>query len=384
MIEQAVILAGGRGERLRPLTDQLPKPLVPVLGRPFIDRLIDQLQSQGIRRILILTGYRGDQIAEHVAMQTRIGWPEVTCRRTADEWGTGQRLDEAVECLDERFLLCYGDVYAPVCLAELEKRHDEAGRAVTISVAGRRGANIALDDKGNVDDYVVGCNHVDIGYSVVNKPDSSSRFAFNWAGELISLIDDNLLAAHDPGLFHHTITDSTSLREMENYFRPKRMILLDRDGTLNERAAPGEYVTTKEQWKWRERVIDQLVRLANVGFTFAVCTNQPAVARGVMTLQDLSELSDWIAGEAYRRWGIRICTTCFCEHDRDSLCKCRKPAPKTLYDACNKHQLSRTIFIGDEDRDSEAARRACIPFLHADAFTADGVLETFRGWEANP
>ena len=52
--EQAVILAGGRGERLRPFTDHAPKPLYPVLGVPYIDRIVMQLRDYGFREILVL------------------------------------------------------------------------------------------------------------------------------------------------------------------------------------------------------------------------------------------------------------------------------------------------------------------------------------------
>src|SRR5207249_1067294 len=61
---QAVIVAGGRGERLRPLTDTLPKPMVRLNERPFLEYLVDQLAEEGFERVLILEGYRADQIIE--------------------------------------------------------------------------------------------------------------------------------------------------------------------------------------------------------------------------------------------------------------------------------------------------------------------------------
>ena len=73
---QAVVFCGGLGTRLMPLTEQIPKPLAPVLGRPFLDYLVEQLRGEGIERILLLTGYRGEQIAEHYARRSRTsGFP---------------------------------------------------------------------------------------------------------------------------------------------------------------------------------------------------------------------------------------------------------------------------------------------------------------------
>ena len=63
-LNQAVILAGGRGERLRPLTDTIPKPMAPIYGVPFMDYLIYSVVQVGISKILILLGYKADVIAD--------------------------------------------------------------------------------------------------------------------------------------------------------------------------------------------------------------------------------------------------------------------------------------------------------------------------------
>src|SRR5438045_9451646 len=67
MIEQAVILCGGRGSRLGALTAELPKPLLEVDGAPFLDLLLFELGRHGIRRILLLAGFAAERIAEYAA-----------------------------------------------------------------------------------------------------------------------------------------------------------------------------------------------------------------------------------------------------------------------------------------------------------------------------
>src|SRR5262245_37517684 len=62
---QAVILAGGRGERLRPLTDDRPKPMIEFHGRPFLAYLIEMLRDQGFERVLLLLGYRADVVQNY-------------------------------------------------------------------------------------------------------------------------------------------------------------------------------------------------------------------------------------------------------------------------------------------------------------------------------
>lgn len=66
MIRAAMILAAGRGERMRPLTDTTPKPLIPVAGRSMLDRAMDRLQEHGIRNLVINVHHLGEQIASHV------------------------------------------------------------------------------------------------------------------------------------------------------------------------------------------------------------------------------------------------------------------------------------------------------------------------------
>src|ERR1700693_1478350 len=70
---QAVILAGGRGERMRPITDDRPKPMIPVLGRPFLEYQIEQLRNQGFERILILLGYLPEVVQNHFGDGSRFG-----------------------------------------------------------------------------------------------------------------------------------------------------------------------------------------------------------------------------------------------------------------------------------------------------------------------
>src|SRR5271170_965123 len=112
-INQAVIFAGGRGERLRPLTDHLPKPMAPVNGVPFLDYLIKTLEDAGIKKILFLLGYRAETIVDRYGKCLPSGVKIEYSIGTAEDL-TGRRLLNAYEQLDERFLLLYGDNYWPI------------------------------------------------------------------------------------------------------------------------------------------------------------------------------------------------------------------------------------------------------------------------------
>ena len=72
-IKQAVILAGGRGERLKPITDTIPKPMVPINGKPFLEYLVELLKENGIEEIVMLLGYLPDKITEYFGDGSKFG-----------------------------------------------------------------------------------------------------------------------------------------------------------------------------------------------------------------------------------------------------------------------------------------------------------------------
>ena len=110
---QVVILAGGLGTRLLPLTAQVPKPMVPVNGVPFLEHQLRLLASQDLTDVLILTGYLGEQIEDCFGDGRKLGL-RIRYSREQQPLGTGGALREAHRFLAESFLLIYGDSYLPI------------------------------------------------------------------------------------------------------------------------------------------------------------------------------------------------------------------------------------------------------------------------------
>jgi mannose-1-phosphate guanylyltransferase len=128
---KAVILAGGEGTRLRPLTLSTPKPVVPVVDRPFLQHQIQMLSAAGVREIVFSLAYCPDRIkavfGDGAALGTRI-------RYAVEETplGTGGAVRNVLPLLDELTVVLNGDVLADVDLAGLIARHREQGAAATI------------------------------------------------------------------------------------------------------------------------------------------------------------------------------------------------------------------------------------------------------------
>lgn len=115
MLKQAVILAGGKGTRLQPLTNRLPKPLVPVANKAFLHWQIMYLQQQGIKDVLLLIGHMADQIKEYFS---RHSIADVTIQFSTESTplGTGGALAFAVDKLEDNFWLLNGDSFAAIDL----------------------------------------------------------------------------------------------------------------------------------------------------------------------------------------------------------------------------------------------------------------------------
>ena len=130
-----VILCGGRGTRLRGRGSSLPKPLVEIGGRPILWHVIKIYLAHGFRRLLLLTGYRGEQVEAFVA---RASWPpdaEIRCLDTGVDTPTGGRLHRALGVLDgDRFCLGYADGVADIDLGALLSFHAAHGAGATMAV----------------------------------------------------------------------------------------------------------------------------------------------------------------------------------------------------------------------------------------------------------
>jgi glucose-1-phosphate cytidylyltransferase len=130
------ILCGGRGARLRERTQEIPKPLVEIGGRPIVWHVIDLYAAQGFDRFLLATGYKGELIERFVAEQH---WPEgvsVTCVDTGVDTPTGGRVKLLEPLLEgeQRFCLTYADGLADIDLQGLLDCHEAHGALATMTV----------------------------------------------------------------------------------------------------------------------------------------------------------------------------------------------------------------------------------------------------------
>jgi len=128
---QALILAGGAGTRLRPLTETVPKPVVPLAGRPHIAFLIDWLAGHGVDDVVVSCGHLADGV--RAALSEHDG-PPVRYAEEPDPRGTAGAVRYAEDLLGDRFLVLNGDILCDLDLSALIDHHRESGATATIAL----------------------------------------------------------------------------------------------------------------------------------------------------------------------------------------------------------------------------------------------------------
>jgi glucose-1-phosphate cytidylyltransferase len=129
----AVLLCGGKGTRLRPYTDTMPKPLVPLNGRPLLLHLMRYLAAWHVRRFVLCVGYRAKVIEGFVRELNEPAW-EVVLVDSGEDATMTERLRQARPHVRGQALVCYGDTLANVDLLALRRDHAQAGVAMTLTV----------------------------------------------------------------------------------------------------------------------------------------------------------------------------------------------------------------------------------------------------------
>jgi mannose-1-phosphate guanylyltransferase len=123
----AVLLVGGEGTRLRPLTEWLPKPMLPIANRPFLEHQIDHLREHGIDRVILSCGYLPGPILDHFGDRLEYAVEP-------QPLGTGGAIRFSAEGIDETFVVCNGDVLTDLDLTALVAQHRRCAARATIAL----------------------------------------------------------------------------------------------------------------------------------------------------------------------------------------------------------------------------------------------------------
>lgn len=370
-VKQAVILAGGRGTRLSPLTQTTPKPMVDVNGKPFLAHLLELIEAQGISEVLILTGYLGEQIEAYFGdgtsgLKIKYSW-------ATESTSTGDRILAANDLLDTSFLLLYSDNYVRFDLEALGRVQKLEGFPVVLTVYPKAAGNINLRDHVHVEEYLQDRSSgsgqfVEVGFSLVNRDaliDAIGETMGSLPGALEQLAISKMVGACVVEHPYFSVSDLSRLGITRNALTPRKVLLLDRDGVINIKAEKGTYISDKSEFVPIDTTWSALRILAESGFRFLIISNQAGLARGMVSEENLKEIHQLMVTQL-GEIGVEVIEVYVCPHHWDAGCACRKPKPGMFFTAAAKHGLllDRMVYVGDDIRDESAAIAAgCTPLI---------------------
>lgn len=221
------ILAGGLATRLRPLTERIPKALLEVAGRPFIDWQLEYLRNQGIERVVLCIGYRGEQIESRIGSGSTFG---LEVRYSPDGkklLGTGGALRKALPLLGPAFFVLYGDSYLPLDYGDVQRAFESAGEPGLMTVLrnhDRWDKSNALYEDGKVIEYNKRSprpemRHIDYGLGILSATELAGEPSevFDLADVYHRLSIEGSLAGYEVHQRFYEIGSHAGLADTERY-----------------------------------------------------------------------------------------------------------------------------------------------------------------------
>ncbi len=147
MLLPVAILAGGLATRLRPMTEKIPKALIPIEGEPFIAHQLRLLQSQGVQQVVICAGYLGELIKDYVRNGNQFGLQADYSFERGPLLGTGGAVKMALPLLGQTFFVLYGDSYLPCDFRAVHQAFIDSEKLALMTVLHNQG----LWDRSNVE-----------------------------------------------------------------------------------------------------------------------------------------------------------------------------------------------------------------------------------------
>ena len=378
-MKQAAILIGGKGTRLGDAVRSVPKPLLEVCGRPFVEHVMLNLRRFGFDSFVLLAGYQSAVVEERYSAH-----PELAEELRADinvvvepsPMGTGGALKYARPFLHDEFLLLNGDSifdfnYLDLCNCQREGEPvDWLGRVALLPVEDASRYGLVELDGARITAFR-------------EKPETPMPGVINsgayWLrAEILDFIRDTpssleqdifpelaasgrLVGRIYRGFFIDIGIPEDLQRAREGLIEclRKPAVFLDRDGTLNQDEG---YTYKIEEFRWLDGAREAIKRLNDAGFLVFIVTNQAGIARGYYDAGAVEKLHDWMQNDL-SSLGAHVDDFRYCPHHPEGkvpelsiVCDCRKPRSGMLKSLIEKWNpvVRDSFMLGDSDKDIKA------------------------------
>ncbi|MCK9351775.1 MAG: HAD-IIIA family hydrolase [Candidatus Pacebacteria bacterium] len=375
---KAVILCAGLGTRLRPLTDTIPKVMVPIGGKPLLQHHIEWLVGSGIQDIGINLFYLPEVITEFLGDGSRFGACIHYSRQdTLSETATGfKKFKDFVG--DDSCLVVYGDNFFSLDTEDFLNAHRRQGALVSVllkewehpeskGIVGQDNAGRILWFKEKPKKEEITTNIGNAGIYLV-EPEIFSYIPddrdYDFGKDIFPSLLKNGVKMFGYRLSGHHLDIGTpeALAEAEGVYKKvysQKAVFFDRDGVLNKKAPPHEYVTDFNRFEWNEGAKELIKEARSLGYQIIVISNQQGIAKGKMTKKFVDELHEKMNGDL-RSVGTKIDAFYYCPHLENEGCACRKPKSGLFWKAIRDHRIdpARSFTIGDSESDIKASENA--------------------------
>lgn len=391
MIEQACILAGGRGTRLGELTKNTPKPLLLVAGSPFLGYVLWNLKRHGIRRVVLSVGYLANQFQAVLGDGARLGL-DLSYVVEETPLGTGGGLKLSADRFEDEFLVLNGDTIFDINYLEL---------ALKLS-----GGNLAAMALRHVDDasrygrvQMVSGQVLDFVEKSASGPGVISGGVYALKKEALDYLPEGR-SSIEQGMFPLLARSGKLAGQAfsgffldiglpETYHEAQKLLpewqkrpaaFLDRDGVLN---MDHGYVHRPSEFDWLEGAREAVKLLNDSGYLVIIITNQAGIGRGYYEDGDFHRLTDWMRDQL-AHVGAHVDGVYFCPHHPTEgkgafkvNCPCRKPNPGMIEQALAEWDIDmdKSFVIGDKPKDMALAESVNLPGY---VFSGGNLLEFVR------
>lgn len=388
----AVIMAGGRGTRIASVNSAVPKPLLPVAGKPVLEHEIECLKRQNITDITLTVGHLAEQICDYFGSGRRFG-VHIEYIREKTPMGTGGALYYLKGRVSGDFLLLNGDMIFDVDFQRLMEFHKVRNADATLLVHPNDhpydSGIIAADRDGRVEHWITKederrwySNCVNAGVHAMSPRllemlDEPKKMDLDRDILKPSIPSGRIYAYRSPEYVKDMGTPER-IRDVEydlqtklvwnrNLGRKQKAVFLDRDGTINKYKG---FLRDIDDFELMDGAAEAIRQINRSGYLTIVVTNQPVIARGEVTWEELYEIHrkmETLLGQQ----GAYVDDIFICPHHPDKGfpgerqeykidCDCRKPKPGLLLRAAEKYNidLSRSWMIGDSLSDLLAGEAA--------------------------
>jgi D,D-heptose 1,7-bisphosphate phosphatase len=387
-----LIVAGGRGSRLQGYRGEVPKPMVPLAGKPVLEYQIELAKRAGCTAITMLTGYEAETI-EHYFQDGRRWGVQISYHRETHACGTAGAVKALEGRLGGPFLVFYGDLMMDLDLEALIAAHRPEATATLVVHPSDHPFDsdlIEVDAQGRIVGFHHPPHHTGAYRNLVNAgiyvlsprilthipPDRASDFGLEVfpatlkAGERLEAYrtTEYVKDVGTPTRYDEVLADVLAGKPARwRRGQKRRTVFLDRDGVINKEV---DLLHRLEDLEVLPGVAAAIRRLNQAGFLSVVVTNQPVVARGLCTEAELAmihrKLETLLGHEGAYLDGIYYCphhpghdaADAEAESRRD--CPCRKPKPGMIQQAVGELpiDLEASYLIGDRSVDIQTGINA--------------------------